>query len=158
MYRNTPSRGPVILSYDPRTDLPCVKRTTKQFQEMKKYNERYKLKAKEYADQSNNRRETSFKEGDADLIIIKNLRPRKADPLYFDQHFTVLRRNGNHVELEADGSGKKCKIPLSHLKRVPNRNILKDCDKYKDAVCNQDLRFALTSALLSARAVVPLVR
>ena len=35
---------------------------------MKKYNERYKLKAKEYADQTNNRRETSLKEGDAVLI------------------------------------------------------------------------------------------
>ena len=131
MYRNTPSRGTgrtpasVILSYDPRprTDFPCVKRTTKQFQELKKYNEKYKLKAKEYADQSNNRRETSLKEGDA--VLIKNLRPRKADPLYFDQHFTVLRRNGNQVELEADGSGKKCKRPLSHLKRVPSRNVSK---------------------------------
>ena len=156
MNRNTPSRGPVISSYDPRTDFPCVKRTTKQFQEMKKYNERYKLKAKEYADQSNNHRESSFKEGDADLIIIIiNLRPRKADPLYFDQHFTVLRRNGNHVELEADGRRKWYEVQetvASHLKGVPNRNILKDCDKYKEAVCNQDMRFALTSALLSARA------
>ena len=80
MYRNTPSRGTgrtpasVILSYDPRTDFPCIKRTTKQFQEMKKYNEGYKLKAKEYADQSNNRRETSLKEGDA--VLAKNLRPK----------------------------------------------------------------------------------
>ena len=77
MYRNTPSRGTgstpasVILSYDPRTDFPRVKRSTKKFQEMKKYNERYKLEAKEYADQSNNRRETSLKEGDA-VLIIKN--------------------------------------------------------------------------------------
>ena len=32
---------------------------------------------------------------------------------------------------------------MSHLKRVPNRNISIDCDKYKDAVCNQDLRSKL---------------
>ena len=45
MYCNTPSRGTgrtpasVILSYYPRTDFLYVKRSTKQFQEMKKYNE-----------------------------------------------------------------------------------------------------------------------
>ena len=132
---------------------------------------RYKLKAKEYADQSNNRRELSLKEGDA-VLIIKNLRPRKADPLYFDQHFTLFTRyhivaprlacrvrraskgilhttfhsspqERNTVELEAEGSGNR---PLSHLKRLPNRNISIDCDKYKDAVCNQDLRSKIDCA------------
>ena len=89
MNRNKPIRGTgrtpafVILSYDPRTDFPCVKRSTKQFQEMKKYNERYKLKAKEYADQSNNRRETSLKEGDAVLIIIKKTPPKKGRSVIF---------------------------------------------------------------------------
>ena len=39
-----------------------------------------------------------------------------------------------------------CKIPLSHLKRVPNRNISIDYDKYKDPVCNQDLRSKIDCA------------
>ena len=41
------------------------------------------------------------------------------------------------MELEADGSSEKFKRPLSRLKRVPSRKISIDCDKYKDAVCNQ---------------------
>ena len=91
-----------------------------------KFNEEYKQKAKEYTDRTNNRRESSLKEGD--VVLMKNLRPRKADPVYFDKNFTVIRRNGNQVELETDGGGKTYRRPLSHLKKVPG-TVSIDCDK-----------------------------
>jgi len=123
MYRNTPSRGTgrtpasVILGYDPRTELPGVNKSPgKQFQELKQYSEEYKLKAKSYTDKTNNRRESTLKEGD--VVFTKNLRPRKADPVYFDHPFTVLRRRGNQVQLEGE-DGKVYKRPLDHLKKVP---------------------------------------
>ena len=51
-------------------------------------------------------------------VFTKNLCPRKADPVYFDHPFTVLRRRGNQVQLEGE-DGKVYKRPLDHLKKVP---------------------------------------
>ena len=151
MYRNTPSRGTgrtpasVILGYDPRTELPGVNKSPgKQFQDLKQYSEEYKLKAKSYTDKTNNRRESTLKEGD--VVFTKNLRPRKADPVYFDHPFTVLRRRGNQVQLEGE-DGKVYKRPLDHLKKVPaslnnfRSNVLNrtdrpkiDCDKFRSKI------------------------
>ena len=126
LYRNTPNRGTgrtpasVILSYEPHTDFPGIQKAakSKQFQGMKGHNEEYnKMKAKRYTDQVNIRRESGLRKGD--VVLIKTLNPRKADPLYFKSPFNVLHRLGNQVEIEEIATGKVYKRALSHLMRVP---------------------------------------
>ena len=88
------------MSYNPETELPSVhKPLTKEFQEIRKFNEGYKLKAKEYTDKTNNRRESRLKEGD--VVLRKNLKPGKADHVYMSEPFRVMHRNGNQVEVQA---------------------------------------------------------
>ena len=145
MYRSTPSRGTgrtpasVILSYEPRTDFPQARESTnsKQFQGMKSHNEGYKWKAKQYTDQINNRRESSLKAGD--VVLMRNLCPRKADPLYLRSPLTVLHRLGNQVEIKAQ-TGKVYRRPLSHLKIVPPASVVREVDTLRDTVDRERFR------------------
>jgi hypothetical protein len=139
MFRNTPSRGTgrtpasLILSFEPQMDFPSGgKEPHTDFQELKKYNMDYKRKAKLYTDNNTNRRESELEEGDT--VLIKNIRPRKADPVYRNEPYTIIRRapGSNKVELQNETGDRSYTRPLSHLKRIDYEGFRSSVFKRKD--------------------------
>ena len=62
------------------------------------------MKANKYTDQVNTCRKSGLRGGD--VVLMKNLHPSKADPVYLRTPVIVLHRLGNQVEIEAAGTGK----------------------------------------------------
>ena len=123
LYRNTPSRATgrtpasLILSYEPRMDFPSFEGPlSTESQKVKEHNQDYKLKAKTYADVTNHRRVSDTKAGDK--VLLKNLRPRKHEPVFSTDIYTILHRQGNHVQIQRDRDAKRYIRPLSMIKRI----------------------------------------
>ena len=100
---------------------------TTELQKAKEYNHEYKLKTKTYADITGHRKVSETKAGDK--VLLKNLRPKKHEPVFSTDTYTILRRKGNHVEVERDIDEKKYIRPLSLIKKI-------DCRAFRDNVLN----------------------
>ena len=136
LYRNTPSRATgrtpasLILSYNPKMDFPSMEAEeplSTESQKAKEYNHEYKLKTKTYADITGHRKVSDTKAGDK--VLLKNLRPKKHEPVFSTDTYTILHRKGNHVEVERDIDEKKYIRPLSLIKKI-------DCRAFRDNVLN----------------------
>ena len=134
LYRNTPSRATgrtpasLILSYNPKMDFPSMEEPlSTESQKAKEYNHEYKLKTKTYADITGHRKVSDTKAGDK--VLLKNLRPKKHEPVFSTDTYTILHRKGNHVEVERDIDEKKYIRPLSLIKKI-------DCRAFRDNVLN----------------------
>ena len=108
LYRNTPSRATgrtpasLILSYNPKMDFPSIEEPlSTESQKAKEYNHEYKLKTKTYADITGHRKVSDTKAGDK--VLLKNLRPKKHEPVFSTDTYTILHRKGNHVEAGTKG-------------------------------------------------------
>ena len=64
-------------------------------QVLKEHNLKYRLQAKEYLYRVNHHRVSETKEGDT--VLLKNLRPRKREPVFYTDTHTITRRTGNQV-------------------------------------------------------------
>ena len=131
---NTPSRATgrtpasLILSYNPKMDFPSMEEPlSTESQKVKEYNHEYKLKTKTYADITGHRKVSDTKAGDK--VLLKNLRPKKHEPVFSTDTYTILHRKGNHVEVERDIDEKKYIRPLSLIKKI-------DCRAFRDNVLN----------------------
>ena len=69
-------------------------------QVLNEHNLKYRLQAKEYSDRVNHHRLSETKEGDT--VLLKNLRPKKHEPVFYTDTHTITRRSGNQVEVERD--------------------------------------------------------
>ena len=139
LFRNTPSRATgrtpasLILSYEPVMDYPSMRDTeggAAVTQVLKEHNLNYRLQAKKYSDRVNHHRVSETKEGDT--VLLKNLRPRKHEPVFHTDTHTITRRTGNQVQVERDRDKKKYIRPLNLVKVVKRV----DCKAFRDNVLN----------------------
>ena len=121
LHRNTPSRATgrtpasLILSYNPKMDFPSLDEPlSTESQKVKEHNLEYKLKAKAYTDITNHRRVSDAKAGDK--VLLKNLKPRKHEPVFSTETYTITHRSGNQVKVQRDSDLKEYIRPLSMLK------------------------------------------
>ena len=99
-------------------------------QVLQEHNFKYKLQAKDYSDRVNHHRVSETKE--EDTVLLKNLRPRKHEPVFNTELHTITRRTGNQVQVERDRDKKKY-IRLLNLVEVVKRV---DCKTFRDNVLN----------------------
>ena len=139
LFRNTPSRATgrtpasLILSYEPVMDYPSLRDPEGEVavpQVLNEHNLKYRLQAKEYSDRVNHHRLSETKEGDT--VLLKNLRPKKHEPVFYTDTHTITRRSGNQVEVERDRDKKKYIRPLNLIKVVKRV----DYNAFRDNVLN----------------------
>ena len=97
---------------------------------LKEHNLKFRLQAKEYSDRVNHHRVSETKEGDT--VLLKNLRPRKHEPVFYTDTHTITHRIGNQVQVERDRDKKKYISSLNLVKVVKRV----DCKAFRDNVLN----------------------